>query len=314
MPYLPWILAALAALAALAMFVFMSRNPMDNRLGDLSGSPGPGRDGTAAPARTTSAPSLGSKVSGPVATGPGQEPKLTFQERLMQAGFYRHLNNGVFLIVRVVTLCVPLAMGIAAAYLRLMNPMLAILLGVGMAGLGAIAPSFWLDHMKRRRQVQMQRALPDALDAIVVCLEGGLTLNAALSRVANEMQTVHPLLAMEFKIAEREVQMGRSTGEALQHMARRFDLEELRSMAMVIAQSDRFGASIGTALAVFAETMRTRRGQRAEELAHKAVVKIIFPTMLCIFPAIFVVVLGPAVIQMVERLGPVIDNMVKKTS
>jgi tight adherence protein C len=253
-------------------------------------------------------------VAGPVAAGPGLEPKQTFQERLMQAGFYRRLNNGAFLLVRAVTLCVPLGMGIAAAYFRLLHPMLAILLGAGMAGLGAIAPSFWLDHLKRRRQVQMRRALPDALDAIVVCLEGGLTLNAAMSRVATEMQTVHPLLAMELKIAEREVQMGRSTGEALQHMARRFDLEELRSMAMVISQSDRFGASVGTALAVFAETMRTRRGQRAEELAHKAVVKIIFPTMLCIFPAIFVVVLGPAVIQMIERLGPVIDNMVQKTS
>jgi tight adherence protein C len=107
-------------------------------------------------------------------------------------------------------------------------------------------------------------------------------------------------LANELRIVERETQMGRTTGEAMRNFAARFDLAELRSMASVITQAERFGTSVVKALTVYADTMRVKRQQVAEERAHKAVVKIIFPTVLFIFPAIFVVILGPAVIQIFE--------------
>ena len=131
----------------------------------------------------------------------------------------------------------------------------------------------------------------------VVCLEAGLSLRASISRVAKELNTAHPLLSTELIIAEREIQLGCSGGEALKRFAARFDLEELRSLASVVLQAEKFGASIAQALRVHAEGLRIKRFQHAEELAHKAAVKLLFPTMLLIFPTLYVILLGPAVIE-----------------
>jgi tight adherence protein C len=144
--------------------------------------------------------------------------------------------------------------------------------------------------------------LPDALDVIVVCLEAGLSISGALSRVARELGSAHPLLAQELGIVEREIQMGRSTGDAMRQLAVRFDLEELRSLAAVIKQSEQFGTSVVKAFNVYAESIRVQRHQRAEELARKAAIKILFPTVLCIFPGIFIVLLGPAAIRIYNVL------------
>jgi len=140
------------------------------------------------------------------------------------------------------------------------------------------------------------------LDIVAVCLEGGLSLSAALARVGRELAHVHPMLANELSIVDREVQMGRTVGDAMRRFADRFDLEELRSLASVIAQTERYGASVAKAFVVYSETMRQRRAQHAEELAQTATVKILFPTLLLIFPAIFVVLLGPAAIQIYQTL------------
>jgi tight adherence protein C len=190
------------------------------------------------------------------------------------------------------------------AYQGIISPLVAIIVGASIGGIGILAPSFWLDYLKSRRQTMMRRALPDALDTVVVCLEGGLSLSSAFSRVSTELSCVHPTLALELKIVEREVRMGRTTGEAIRSLAQRFDLEELRSMASVIIHSERYGASVSNALNVFAESLRVRRQQRAEELAHKSAIKIIFPTVFCILPAMFVVILGPAVMRVMETLLP----------
>ena len=159
------------------------------------------------------------------------------------------------------------------------------------------------------RQTKIRRSLPDALDIMVVCLQGGLSLTGTLARVARELVSAHPLLAVELNIVERQIRMGHTAGQALRDFARRFDLEELRSMASVVSQSERIGSSV-VVLTVFADTMRVRRHQRAEELAHKAAVKMLFPTLFCIFPAIFIVILGPAAIQIYQQLG----DMVRQTS
>src|SRR5206468_2354823 len=120
----------------------------------------------------------------------------------------------------------------------------AILLGTVVGFAGTLAPSFWLDSMKRRRQRSIRRALPDALDVISVCLEGGMSLSSALSRVARELATAHPLLALEMAIVERETQLGRTTGQAMREFAQRFDVEELRSLSSVVSQAERFGSSV----------------------------------------------------------------------
>jgi len=171
-----------------------------------------------------------------------------------------------------------------------------------------IGPSFWLDGCKKKRQTSFRRSLPDALDLLVICLEGGLSLPGSLKRVGSELRTAHPVLALELSIVQREIQLGHSPGEALQKMGARTDLEEIRSLASVITQSERFGASLVKSLRVHAETLRLKRQQRAEELAQKAAVKILFPTLLLIFPAVFVVILGPAAFQIMEYLSQIVGK------
>jgi tight adherence protein C len=226
--------------------------------------------------------------------------KPSFRDRLVQAGLYRAYSPATFAILRIFLAVVPLGIGLMAGVLGLTPLWLALVGGGCLSAFGTIAPSFWLDFQKAERQSKIRRSLPDALDVIVVCMEGGLSLTGAFARVAQELATAHPLLAMELRIVQREVQMGRTTGEALRYFAKRFDLEELRSLAAVISQAERFGTSVVKALSVYAETMRLRRHQRAEELAHQASIKMIFPTLFCIFPAIFIVILGPAAVRIYE--------------
>jgi tight adherence protein C len=231
-----------------------------------------------------------------------EEKKRRLRERLMQAGFYATASGSVFMMFRIMLVAGGGGLGFLIATMAKMPLLHGIGIGAACGVAATIAPSFWLDHLKSTRQTKIRRALPDALDVLVVCLQGGLSVMASMSRVANELMTAHPMLAMEFKIAERQMQMGQTAGEALRGIADRFDMEELRGMAAVIKQAERIGASIAAAMEVFAETLRLKRHQKAEELAHKAAVKILIPTVLCIFPAIFVVILGPAAVQIYKQL------------
>ena len=129
-----------------------------------------------------------------------------------------------------------------------------------------------------------------------------MSVPASLSRVAAELATAHPMLAQELQIVEREIQMGRSPGEAMRQFAQRFDLEELRSLSSVIIQAEQFGTSVTKAFNVYADGMRIKRHQRAEEKAQRAIIHILFPTLLCIFPGIFIVLLGPAAIMIYESI------------
>jgi tight adherence protein C len=123
-----------------------------------------------------------------------------------------------------------------------------------------------------------------------------------MARVANELSVAHPMLAIEFKIAERQMQLGQSAADAIRGIADRFDLDELRGMSATLRQAEKVGASVSTALEVFAETLREKRFQQAEERGHKAAVKLLFPTVFFIMPAMFVVILGPAAVQIYETL------------
>jgi len=231
-----------------------------------------------------------------------QDQSHDLRDRIVQAGIYRKHAVTIFVVLRMVLFASMLGLGLLAVYFRLLAPLPAMIIGV-LAGLGAtLAPTFWLDHVRRTRQNQIRRALPDALDLMGVCLQGGLSLTGSLSRVSQELGTAHPMLALELAIVEREMQMGLSAGEALRQFARRFDLEELRSLASVIGQTEKFGSSVTKALRTYADSLRVKRQQQAEEMAQKAAVKILFPTLLCIFPGIFIVVLGPAAIRIYEML------------
>jgi tight adherence protein C len=229
-----------------------------------------------------------------------EEGRTRLQSRLMHAGLYNRTAMVAFLGAKMLLMTVPLFCGFVYGLLRGYPLVMALLFGLVGCSFGMILPGFWLDMKKSTRQAALRRALPDALDMIIVCLRGGLSFQAAFQRVAGELWMVHPLLAAEFSINQREMQLGRSTGEAMKHFADRSDLEEIRSLASVIHQAERLGASTVNALRVHADTLRVKRLQRAEELAHKAGTKMVFPTILCIFPAILLVVIGPAAIQIAD--------------
>lgn len=231
-----------------------------------------------------------------------ESAKEGLKGRLKQAGFYRPSALHLFTVSRILLAALPILIGYVAGRAGLLPLTQGLIFGTLASLIGTLAPSFWLDYLKTSRQTKIRRALPDAMDIMAVCLNGGLSLPGALARVSRELATAHPMLAVEFRIVERQIQMGRTTGEAVREMAQRFDLEELRSLASVILQAEKIGSSVATALEVFADTLRLRRHQRAEEMAQKASIKLLFPTLLFVFPGIFIVILGPAAIQIYQHL------------
>jgi tight adherence protein C len=168
---------------------------------------------------------------------------------------------------------------------------------------GMMAPEFWLSSVVKRRQRKLRQALPDALDMLVLCLEGGISVAGALQRVSSEMRRAHPLLAEEMGTMENEIQLGMSVGEAVKSFATRSDLKEAHELASVLLQSERYGSSIVKPLRLHSDLARQERYRRAEEIAQKAAVKILFPTLLFIFPAVFIVILGPAAYQMANMFS-----------
>jgi tight adherence protein C len=238
---------------------------------------------------------------------PSDEAERTrLSTRLIHAGFYKKQALAVFLGVKLILIVMPASIGLFLGFIELLPGAEAMLGGACLGIVGMIGPSFWLDGRKKKRQTTFRRALPDALDLLVICLEGGLSLPGSLKRVGADLKTAHPVLSLELGIVQREIQLGNPPGESLQKMGFRTDLEEIRSLASVISQAERFGASLVRSLRVHAETLRVKRQQHAEEMAQKAAVKVLFPTLLFIFPAIFVVILGPAVYQIMEHLGQIV--------
>jgi len=169
-------------------------------------------------------------------------------------------------------------------------------------GVGFMLPNLWLMLAISSRKEKIKHGLPDVLDLLVVSVEAGLALDAALKRVGEEMTTVHPELSEELRIAVMESQMGIPRGEALENMAQRSGLDEMRSLISVILQAEKFGTSIAKALRNQADSLRTKRRQAAEERAQKTAVKLMIPLVLFIFPAMGVVLGGPAAIKMIEAL------------
>jgi tight adherence protein C len=176
-----------------------------------------------------------------------------------------------------------------------------LILGV-IALLGFYLPDLYLKLLIRWRKEQIVQGFPDALDLLVVCVEAGMGLDAAISRVSEEISMSSRVISEEFRILNLELRAGKSRLEALRNLGARTDVEEVRSFATLLIQTDRFGTSVAQALRVHSDSMRTQRYQRAEELAGKIPVKMMFPLILFIFPAIFVVVVGPAAIQIYHSI------------
>ena len=224
--------------------------------------------------------------------------------KLANAGFRSESAVNVYLGLKFITLLVFLAAGLAYTFQQnglnlTFNSMIP--LGI-MMGVGFYLPSIILWYLRKKRQEAIFLSLPDALDLLVVCVESGLGLDAGLRKVTDEMKDHAKIICEELSLANFQLQMGRPRREVLHDLGVRTGVDDVRSLAAILIQADRFGSSIAQALRVQSDSMRTRRKQLAEEKAAKTAVQLIFPLVLFIFPGIFVVLVGPAAINIYETM------------
>ncbi len=221
------------------------------------------------------------------------------RKRLAQAGYQGLHAGAIFWGLR---LFLPMSLGSGAMLASPFTGNMGMLLALWLAIMGWVAPSFVLDRKLKRRQKEIRLALPDALDMMVTCVEAGLGLNQAIVRVSDEVRHISTEMAKELAMVNLEIRAGRPREEALRNLGERTGVDDLRALTTILIQTDRFGTSIAQALRVESDTLRTKRRQRAEEAAAKTAIKMLFPLVLCIFPSLFVVILGPAAIQVMESM------------
>lgn len=222
--------------------------------------------------------------------------------KLVMAGLRQPNAQLLFMASKTVASVLGLILGVTIAVLMNKPMMLTIGFAAFGAGLGLVGPELWLSMAVGGRKEKVKHGLPDTLDLLVVSVESGLALDAALKRVGDEMAPVHPELSEELRIATMESQMGVPRGESLENMARRCGIDEMRALVSVILQAEKFGTSIARALRNQAETLRTKRRQAAEERAQKTAVKLMIPLVIFIFPAMGVVLGGPALLNILKAL------------
>src|SRR5262245_39399449 len=222
--------------------------------------------------------------------------------KLANAGFRSDAAPMIYSGLRVA--CLGLAFVISAAIFLPGRPLglKSLQWVVLFTGIGFYMPSMILWYLRRKRQQEIFLSLPDALDLLVVCVESGLGLDAALRKVCDEMSEHAKIICEELSLANFQRQMGRPRREVLHDLGVRTGVDDVRSLAAILIQADRFGSSIAQALRVQSDSMRTRRKQLAEEKAAKTAVQLLFPLILFIFPGIFVVLVGPAAINIMETL------------
>ncbi len=228
--------------------------------------------------------------------------KNSLRVKLANAGFRSEAAPAVYHGMRVASLVVIGLPMIAAAYFLFGFSTKGLLAMAWWGAVGLYAPGLVLHHLRTTRQKEIFLTLPDALDLLVVCVESGLGLDAAMRKVTDEMKGHAKVMCEELALANLQLQMGRPRREVLHDLGVRTGVDDVRSLAAILIQADRFGSSIAQALRVQSDSMRVRRRQIAEEKAAKTAVKLIFPLVLFIFPAIFVVLCGPAAIQIQRNL------------
>jgi tight adherence protein C len=228
----------------------------------------------------------------------GEPSERLVRDRLIHAGYRSRSAPAVYFGSRVaLALLVPITVLISQVFLDRSETQLMGFL-IAAAGVGYIAPSSWLDRRVKKRQRSILHGLPDALDLMVVCVEAGLGINAALARVAREFSRTNPILNSELELVTLEIRAGKSLTQALRSLSDRTGLSEVSALVAMLVQTEQFGTSVANALRVHAQGVRVERMQAAEELAAKAPVKMLFPTLL-IFAATLIVILGPGFIQLI---------------
>jgi len=217
------------------------------------------------------------------------------RRQLTTAG-YRNLSAAIYFSTAKIVLPVSFAL-LAFLTFGFVRGFVAIIAG---ALAGFLLPDLWLFRKISLRQKAVRNGLPDALDLLIVCLEAGSSLDQAIVKASNELEVAHPALADELKLITIEIRAGKPRIDAMKNFADRTKVQDVRALVSMLVQTDRFGTSVAQALRTHAETSRTKRRQRAEERAAKLGVKLVFPLVFLLFPALYVVILGPAVVRFVR--------------
>jgi len=292
------LLAAALGLGMLALYQVLvrDRDPVAVRLRDLRSR--------ALAARPSYNPEAPSPIAGLLATLGGFLPtgdsRESLHSGLVRAGIRGKRAPLVFLGAKVLLAAV-FGVGWIAVNFALARPIGSFVLAGSLAAMaGFYLPTLWLYFRAERRRSRIQIALPDSLDLLVVCVEAGLGLNAAVERVGREIGLASPELSEELLLVGQEIRTGLTRADALRRLARRTGVDDIYSLTAILIQADRLGTSIAQSLRAHAESMRTKRRQRAEQAARKAGIKLAFPLVFMILPALLIVILGPAGMQLQE--------------
>ncbi|MGD8615206.1 MAG: type II secretion system F family protein [Gammaproteobacteria bacterium] len=295
-----WLLAGALGVAAMLFglgvlyLVLNLTDPLRRRLDRVAGRDRGGHEGQ-------SFANLVEPLSGYVL--PKKDKEISaIRSRLIHAGYRAQNALASFYAVKTLVGLGFMALAVLSVTFYPLSTMHALLLVLGAGFVGTMLPNYVLAHSVKIRQRKMLNDFPDALDLLVACTEAGLGLNAALQRVAQEMAVSSPELAEEIALVNAQVRAGADRVDALKDLADRTGLVDIRGLVSMLAQSMRFGVSIAETLRVYAEEFRDKRMQRAEEKAAMIGTKMIFPLVFCMFPAFFVVAVGPAVLGVLNVL------------
>jgi tight adherence protein C len=291
------------ALAVMAIYwlTFRPVSATASRLRELEGGPSVGSQSIEHNPVVTLAERIAEPINRLVPPSAASAHKL--QKQLMRAGFRSPTSPAIYRATQLILmLAFPgLILLLWTALVRPMNQALIPALFAFVAGF--ILPRFVLNRLIASRQLRITWGLADALDLMVITMEAGLGLNAAMLKVCEELKDVHPDISKEFELANLEIRVGRERSEALRNLADRSGVEDLNSLVGMLIQADRFGTSIARAVRVYSDSLRTKRRQRAEQAAQKAAFKLLLPLGALLFPTMFIVILGPALLNISDMLG-----------
>ncbi len=285
--------------------VYKPQSAATERLRRLGGNEGAATPNMQAVPEDSPASDIAQRLANPLnkLLPPSATEAKNLQKKLMHAGFRSQEAPIIYRAIQLASMAgFPLLVaGVCAVMARPLGSALVYIIIAFVVGF--ILPRFCLGRITNNRQRELRWGLADALDLMVVSVEAGLGLNAAMLKVSTELKEVHSAIATEFELANLEIRVGRDRDEALRNLAERTGVDDLRSLVAMLIQTDKFGTSIAKGLRVFSDSLRTKRRQRAEQEAQKAAVKLLFPLSCFLFPTLFIAILGPAALNLMDVLG-----------
>ena len=300
-----WILTILTFLATAGVVVALvyALSPAEvsvaTRLARLAGIAGPAKEEPKFAVRQKERVRDTLANVGKILPAPSTDKANRTQLLMIRAG-YR--SSEALLAMRGIKMIFPFA-ALAGVYFSGLYRINAFFIPAVAIALGYLLPDMWLTWRVSVRQHKLRRALPDALDLLVICVEAGLGLDQALMKVSQDMKIAHPELSEELQFVNLEMRIGKTRIDAMRELARRTGLDDVKSLVAMLIQTERFGTSIAQSLRVYSDDMRLKRRQRAEEMSAKTSVKMVPALVFFIFPALMVVILGPALITLSHQLG-----------